>query len=93
MTDTSCPEDFGSGPMFEEIEASPFHIPVVYRGCEHRIRVRASHACRHARNSDDPDATWPENLRGNDAGNTPWGKHACAEHGYIAGSCTQGARD
>lgn len=81
MTNTSCPERFGRGPMFEEIDASPFCIPVVYRDREHQIRVRASHARRHARDSDAPDAMWPEQFRGNDAGNTPWGKHAAKNMG------------
>ena len=32
MTGTSCPEDFGPGPMFREYEASPFTIMMRYGG-------------------------------------------------------------
>ena len=44
MTDTSCPEGFGTGPMFTELEGSPFAIPVTYR---YEVRVRASYARAH----------------------------------------------
>ena len=76
MRDTSCPEDFGAGPMFQELEASPFTIPFVYKGNTHTVRIRASHACSHVRDSTHPDADWPEKWKGRDAGHTPWGKHA-----------------
>ena len=76
MTGTSCPERFGTGPMFKELEGSPFLVPVSYKGQRYDIRVRASYARAHARDSSDPKATWPEEWRGRDAGHTPWGKHA-----------------
>ena len=76
MTGTSCPEDFGAGPMFTELEGSPFTVPVRYRGQEHEVRVRASYASPHVRDSLAPGAAWPEQFRGRDAGHAPWGKHA-----------------
>ncbi len=76
MSDTSCPEDFGPGPMFMELQGSPFEVPVNYEGKEYMVRVRASYARPHVRDVSDAAATWPENLRGHDSGNTPWGKHA-----------------
>lgn len=72
MSGTSCPEDFGPGPMFKELEGSPFKFPIEYKGDTHTVLVRASYARRHVRRSDDRDAEWI----GRDAGNTPWGKHA-----------------
>ena len=76
MSGTSCPEDFGSGPMFIELEGSPFTVPVRYRGKEYEVRVRASYARSHARDPLVPDADWPDEWRGKDAGHAPWGKHA-----------------
>ncbi len=76
MAETSCPEDFGPGPMFTELDASPFHVPVLYKGREYEVRVRASYARAHVRDSFAPDAEWPDRWRGKDAGRTPWGKHA-----------------
>lgn len=76
MSGTSCPKDFGSGTMFEEHDASPFEIPVVFMGEEHHVRVRASYARPWARNSESPGAEWPDQYRGREGGNTPWGKHA-----------------
>lgn len=76
MTDTSCPEDFGPGPMFKELEGSPFSVPVVYKGTQHSVRVRASYAKSHVRDSSDADASWPEMYSGWESGSTPWGKHA-----------------
>ena len=76
MSGTSCPEDFGPGPMFMELQGSPFEVLVNYKGKEYMVRVRASYARTHVRDVSDADATWPENLRGHDSGNTPWGKHA-----------------
>ncbi len=76
MSGTSCPEYFGPGPMFQELETSPFDIPFSYNGRTHQVRVRASYARGHVRDSTHPDATWPERWRGQDAGHAPWGKHA-----------------
>ena len=77
MPDTSCPEDFGQGPMFKELEGfSPFSLPIAYDGKEYLLRVRASHVRTHARNPDSPEADWPDSYVAMDAGNTPWGKHA-----------------
>ena len=76
MTGTSCPEEFGSGPMFMELEGSPFSVPVSYKGQQYEVHVRASYARAHVRDSNDPGADWPEEWAGRDAGHTPWGKHA-----------------
>ncbi len=76
MSGTSCPEDFGPGPMFTELEGSPFSVPVRYRGREYGVRIRASYARPHVRDSLAPGAAWPEQYRGRDAGHAPWGKHA-----------------
>ena len=76
MAETSCPEDFGPGPMFTELDASPFAVPVIYKGMEYEVRVRASYARAHVRDSLAPDATWPDRWKGMDAGRAPWGKHA-----------------
>lgn len=76
MSGTSCPEDFGTGPMFIELEASPFSVPISYKGLIHTVQVRAAYAAPYARDSQDPKAQWPEKLKGLDAGRTPWGKHA-----------------
>ena len=76
MTGTSCPEDFGPGRMFVELDGSPFSVSVKYNGSEFEIRVRASYARAHVRDPLAPDAAWPEEWRGRDAGHTPWGKHA-----------------
>ena len=76
MTRTSCPEQFGVGPMFTELTGSPFLVPVLYKGQQYEVRVRASYARAHVRDSLDRDAAWPEEWRGKDAGHAPWGKHA-----------------
>lgn len=76
MSNTSCPEEFGHGPMFTEIDTSPFEIPVTYKGQEHIVRVRASYARPHVRDSSHEDASWPEEYSNSDAGHAPWGKHA-----------------
>ena len=76
MTGTSCPEQFGPGPMFSELDGSPFAVPVMYQGHEYDVRVRASYARVHVRDSLAPEADWPEKWRGRDAGHAPWGKHA-----------------
>ena len=51
-------------------------VPVSYKGQQYEVRVRASYARAHVRDSLDQDAAWPEELVGRDAGHTPWGKHA-----------------
>ena len=76
MTGTSCPEDFGPGPMFTELAGSPFDVPVVYKGDTHQVRIRASYARTHVRDSAAIDADWPKECKGKDAGHAPWGKHA-----------------
>jgi Histidine kinase-, DNA gyrase B-, and HSP90-like ATPase len=76
MSRTSGPEDFGPAPMFVEIEFSPFEVPVTFKGQTHQVRVRASYARPHVRDSSHPDASWPEKYTGSDAGHTDWGKHA-----------------
>ena len=76
MSRTSCPEDFGPGPMFTELEVSPFVVPVKYNGQEYPVRVRAAYARAHVRDPSNPEATWPEEYAGWDSGSTPWGKHA-----------------
>jgi len=81
MSGTSCPEDFGPGPMFTEIESSPFAVAVTFNGQEHIVRVRASYARPHVRDSSHSDASWPEKYVGADAGHTPWGKHADSNMG------------
>jgi len=72
MSGTSCPEEFGEGPMFMELTGSPFEVKI----SGHTIKVRASYARPHVRDSENNDASWPEKWQGRDAGNTPWGKHA-----------------
>ena len=76
MSGTSCPEDFGPGPMFTELEGSPFQVPVRYQGQDFEVRVRASYVRAHVRDSSAPRADWPEEWVGKDAGHAPWGKHA-----------------
>jgi len=76
MTGTSCPESFGPGPMFTELEVSPCIVPVRYQGQDYQVRVRASYARPHVRDSSATEADWPEQWVGKDAGSTPWGKHA-----------------
>lgn len=76
MNNTSCPEGFGPGPMFAEHEVSPVTVTVKYGKNEYDVRIRGSYARPHVRNSSDPDASWPEEWAGRDAGNAPWGKHA-----------------
>ena len=76
MTGTSCPEEFGPGPMFTELEGSPFVVPVNYKGQNYEVWVRASYARAHVRDSSDSDADWPQKWIGRDAGHTDWGKHA-----------------
>lgn len=75
MSGTSCPEDFGDGPMFEEF-VEPIIIPILYKGKTNEVRIRASHARPHVRDSNHDDANWPIEWRGKDSGRTPWGKHA-----------------
>ena len=82
MSGTSCPEDFGPGPMFKELEGfSPISLPIAHEGKKYHLRVRASHARPHARNPSVPDAAWPTKYITSDAGNAPWGKHAAQNLG------------
>ena len=82
MSGTSCPEDFGEGPMFMELPGfSPIAISVTYRGQSHDVRMRASYARPHVRDPTHTDSTWPERWQGQDAGNAPWGKHAAQNSG------------
>ena len=76
MSGTSCPEQFGSGPMFAELEGSPFSVNVLHNNMTYEVVVRASYARGHVRDSGHPDAQWPGDWLGRDAGHTPWGKHA-----------------
>ena len=76
MSGTSCPEGFGSGPMFKELEGSPFSVQVTFQGRTHEVQLRAAYARPHARDSSHEDATWPIEWNGKDGGHTPWGKHA-----------------
>jgi hypothetical protein len=76
MTGTSCPEDFGEGPMFTELQGSPFEVDISYKGETHPVYVRAAYARPHVRDSSDTNASWPEKWQGRDSGHTPWGKHA-----------------
>ena len=82
MSDTSCPEDFGDGPMFMELpEFSPITVPVIQKGQKHEVRMRASYARPDVRDPAKPGAAWPEKWQGQDAGNAPWGKHAAQNSG------------
>ena len=81
MTDTSCPEAFGEGPMFQEYEGSPFAVPIAYDGTQYEVIVRASHVRSHARDPMDDGARWPEQWKSRDSGHTPWGKHAAHNMG------------
>ena len=81
MSGTSCPEDFGPSPMFTELEASPFVVPMMYNGQKYPIRVRAAYVRAHVRDPSRPEATWPKAYSGWDAGSTPWGKHAAQNMG------------
>ena len=82
FSDTSCPEDFGDGPMFMELPGfSPMTVPVTYQGQTHTVRMRASYARPHVRDPAKPGAAWPEQWQGQDAGRTPWGKHAAQNSG------------
>ena len=76
MSGTSCPEDFGPGPMFRKLEGSPFVVQVRYKDTVYDVRVRAAYAHAYVRDPLAPGATWPEEWKGRDAGHTPWGKHA-----------------
>ena len=63
--------------MFVELEASPFTIPVTYNERDPPLSEfgRATHVPTF-RDSAHPDATWPQEWVGKDAGHAPWGKHA-----------------
>ena len=81
MPNTSCPEDFGPGPMFQELEGSPYKVTVKYNGQEHDVLVRASYVRPHVRNPLHPKARWPQNVQGWQPGSTAWGKHADSNMG------------
>ena len=82
MSNTSCPEDYGTGPMFMEMpEFSPQTVSVTYKAQKHDVRIRASYAHPYVRDSSNPGANWPERWKGQDAGNAPWGKHAAQNSG------------
>ena len=77
MNKTSCPEEFGAGPMFEELSIGQITVPITLSdGTSHEVLIRGSYAKPHVRDSSHADATWPNNFAGGDAGHTPWGKHA-----------------
>lgn len=80
MSGSSCPEDFGEGPMFEEL-GNPIIVSIRYNGREYKVRVRASYSRQHVRNNSHEDARWPEKMKGWDPGSTPWGKHANGNRG------------
>ena len=81
MSGTSCPENFGNAPMFEELETSPFKVTIKHDGKEYDVLVRASYARPHTRDSAHPEANWPDKWKGSDAGRTEWGKHAAGNMG------------
>jgi len=81
MGGTSCPEGFGEGRMFVELESSPFSVAVQVGEETYDIRVRASYARPQVRDSSHPEARWPDRWRGSDAGHTEWGKHADSNRG------------
>lgn len=82
MNGTSCPEQFGNGPMFTELpEFSPTSIAVDYGGRNFEVQIRASYVRPLARDFKQEGAAWPEQLQGLDAGNSPWGKHAAQNLG------------
>lgn len=77
MSGTSCPGDYGEGPMFMELEGSPFHFEINNQ----IVRVRATYARPLARDPESEGASWPDKYTSLDAGSTPWGKHASANMG------------
>ena len=82
MSNTSCPDDFGDGPMFMELPGfSPMTVPVTYGDQRSDVRIRASYARPLVRDSSQPSASWPDRWKGQDAGATPWGKHAAQNSG------------
>ena len=81
MPGTTCPEDFGQGPMFKELEGSPFYVTAQVGETVYKIRIRASYARPYARDPMMEGATWPERMRGWDSGSTPWGRHASQNRG------------
>lgn len=81
MPGTSCPEDFGPAPMFQEIPGSPFKVSVKKNGQEYDVRIRASYARPHVRDPGHLDAEWPPYAQGLDPGSTVWGKHADSNMG------------
>lgn len=81
MSETSCPEQFGEGPMFQELEGSPVIVKVNHNKQEYAVQIRASYARPHVRDPLDKEANWPEKMKGWDSGSTPWGKHANGNRG------------
>ena len=81
MPETSCPEQFGEGPMFQELEGSPVIVKLNHNEKEHKVQIRASYARPHVRDPLDEKARWPDNVKGWDSGNTAWGKHANGNRG------------
>lgn len=77
MPDTSCPTGYGKGTMFQELKGSPFVVSVQHNGRDYNIRLRASYARPHVRDSSHSDAEW----LGRDAGHRPWAKHAAKNMG------------
>lgn len=81
MPSTSCPEDFGPGPMFQELKGSPYKVTVKYKGQEHDVLIRASYVRPHVRDPLHPEAKWPPDVQGWQPGSTAWGKHADSNMG------------
>lgn len=81
MPETSCPEQFGEGPMFQELEGSPVIVELNHNEKEYAVQIRASYARPHVRDPLDKEARWPDSVKGWDSGNTAWGKHANGNRG------------
>lgn len=81
MPETSCPEDFGEGPMFQELEGSPVIVKFKHNKQEYAVQIRASYARPHVRDPLHEEAKWPDNVKGWDSGSTAWGKHANGNRG------------
>lgn len=81
MPETSCPEQFGEGPMFQELEGSPVIVKLNHNKKEYTVQIRASYARPHVRDPLHEEAMWPDNVKGWDSGNTAWGKHANGNRG------------
>ena len=81
LPETSCPEDFGEGPMFQELEGSPVIVKFTHNKQEYAVQIRASYARPHVRDPLHEEARWPDNVKGWDSGSTAWGKHANGNRG------------